>query len=149
MILGDRKGKDVFAFIENTSIGTAAEDENLESVVFVLNLLSESSVRLKLSKCDVGARGTKILGYVVDEQRLRPSEKHTEAIRALVEPRSGGAPMRFLGPVNYFAEFVHHFADTAATLYEVVKGMRVSKKQQQRLNIPDWNERWGNLQRKA
>ena len=151
MNLGDRKGKDVSAFMDHTSIGTATEYEHLESLSFVLNLLYECGVRLKLSKCEFGARWAEILGHVVDEQGLRSSDKHTKAIRALVEPRSGDELMRFVGLVNYFADFIDHFAETAAPLYEVLKGTGFSKKRRhrQRLIIPDWDERWGHPQRKA
>lgn len=74
-----------------------------------------------------------------------------EAIRALVEPASGDELMRFLGLVNYFSDFVDHFAETAAPLYEVLKGTGLSKKRRhgQRLVIPHWKERWGDKQRGA
>lgn len=151
VILGDRKGRDVQAFMDDISIGTATEDEHLESLASALDLLYTAGVRLKLSKCEFGVRRAEILGHVVDAEGLRPSDKHVEAIRALVEPASGDELMRFLGLVNYFADFVDHFAETAAPLYAVLKGTGFSKKRKhgQRLIIPDWKQRWGKEQRAA
>ena len=97
MILGNRKGRDVLAFMDDTSLGTETENEHLKSLAFVLDLLYENGVRLKLSKCEFGVLRAEILGHVVDENGLRPSEKHVEAIRALEEPRSGDELMLFLG----------------------------------------------------
>ena len=151
IILGSRKGKDVLAFMDDTSIGTETEDGHLESLSAILNLLFDAGVRLKLSKCDFGVRSAEILGHVVDERGLRPSDKHVEAIRALEMPRFGDELMRFLGLLNYFADFVDHFAETAAPLYEVLKGTGFSKKRKhgQRLVIPDWKQRWGEKQERA
>lgn len=144
MILGDRKGRDVLALMDDTSIGTSSEEEHIKSLAAILDLLYKAGVRLKLSKCAFGVRSAEILGRVVDSRGLRPSDKHVEAIRALVMPKSGEELMRFLGLVNYFADFVDHFAETAAPLYEVLKGTGFSKKRRhgQRLVIPDWKDRW-------
>jgi len=59
--------------------------------------------------------------------------------------------MRFLGLVQYFADFIDHFAETAAPLYIVLKGTGFSTKRRhgQRFFIPDWNERWGERQTRA
>ena len=151
MILGNRKSRDVLAFMDDTSIGTATENKHLKSLAFVLDLLYENGVRLKLSKCEFGVRRAEILGHVVDENGLRPSDKHVEAIRALGESRSGDELMRLLGLVNYFADFVDHFAEMAAPLYEVLKGTGFSEKRRhgKRLVILDWKDRWGKPQRMA
>lgn len=53
--------------------------------------------------------------------------------------------------MNYFSEFVDHFAETAIILYKVLEGSRFKKKRRhgQRLRIPQWTARWGEDQRKA
>lgn len=151
MILGDRKGRDVLVFIDDTSIGTETEEKHLESLESVLDLLFGCGVRLKLSKCEFGVRRAEILGHMVDENGLRPSDKHVESIRALTEPQSGDELMRFLGLVNYFAGFIDHYAESAAPLYDVLKGTGFSKKRRhgQRFLIADWEQRWGKTQTEA
>ena len=144
LLLGDRKGKELLAFIDDTSIGAETVDEHLESLTTILDLLLSAGIKLKLSKCAFGVRTTEILGHVVDENGLRLSDRHVEAIRALTEPASGDELMSFLGLVNYFAVFVDHFAETAAPLYEALKGTVFSQKRRhcQRLMISDWEQRW-------
>lgn len=38
-ILGDRKGRDVMAFMDDTSVGTATEEEHLEPLAAILDIL--------------------------------------------------------------------------------------------------------------
>ena len=53
--------------------------------------------------------------------------------------------------MNYFAAFVDHFAESAAPLYDALKGTGFSKKRKhgQRLVIHDWEQRWGKDQHEA
>ncbi len=44
-ILGDRKGKDVMAFIDDTSVGTESEEEHLRYVGHILDVLVSSNAR--------------------------------------------------------------------------------------------------------
>ncbi len=76
-----------------------------------------------------------MLGHYTDGKGLQPSAGHIAAIRALVEPASGDELMRFLGLVNYFSDFVDHFADTAKPLYNVLKGTGFSKKRRRGQNL--------------
>ena len=150
-VLGDRKGQDVFAFMDDTSVGTETEEQHLSSLESLLDTLLQAGIRLKLSKCNFGVRKAEILGHRVNSEGIQPSEAHVEAICNLVEPASGTELMRFLGLVNFFSDFVDHFAETAAPLYEVLKGTGFSKKRKhgQKFKIHDWDMRWGEVQRRA
>ena len=126
VVLGDRKGRDIFAFMDDTSVGTETEEEHLRSLETLLDTLLQSGVRLKLSKCSFGVRSAEILGHRIDEEGLHPSEAHVEAIERLSEPGSGNELMRFLGLINFFSDFVDHFAESTAPLYEVLNGKGIS-----------------------
>lgn len=69
-----------------------------------------------------------MLGYIVEEDGLRYSEKHSVIIRNLVEPALGDELVSFLGLLNFSTAFVDHFAGNSAPLYEFLKGKVVSKK---------------------
>ena len=62
-VLGDGKGQDVFAFMEDTSVGIETEEQNLPSLESLLGTLLHAGIRLKLSKCRFGVRSTEILGH--------------------------------------------------------------------------------------
>lgn len=59
--------------------------------------------------------------------------------------------MRFLGLMNFFSDFIDHFAETAIPLCAALKGTGFSKKRKhgQKLKIPDWDKRWGKVQTAA
>ena len=137
--------------MDDTSVGTETEEQHLSSLESLLDTLLHAGIRLKLSKCRFGVRSTEILGHRIDGKGLHPSEAHVEAIGRLVEPASGNELMRFLGLVNFFSDFIDHFAETAAPLYEVLKGTGFSKKRKhvQKFKIHDWDLRWGVVQRNA
>ena len=151
VVLGDRKGHDVLAYMDDTSAGTETEEQHLVALESLFDTFLRAGVRLKLSNCSFGVRSVEILGHRVNNEGLRPSEAHVEAIKRLVEPASGDELMRFLGLVNLFSDFVDYFAESAAQLYNVLKGTGFSKKRKhgQKLRIPDWHIRWGEKQRKA
>lgn len=150
-VLGDRKGQDVLAFMDDTSVGTETEEQYLLSLSSLLDTLLHAEVRLTLSKCKFGVRSAEILGHRVDNEGIQPSEAHVESIGRLVEPASREELMRFLGLVNFFSDFIDHFAETAAPLYEVLKGTSFSKKRKhgQKFKIHDWESRWETSQREA
>lgn len=137
--------------MDDASLGTKNEESQLLALEEVLDLLWDAGVRLKPSMCQFGVRSAEILGHVVDERGIKPSEKHVEAIRALEEPKSGDELMSFLGLVNYFAELVDHFAETSIPLYKVLEGSGFNKKRRhgQRLKMADGDARWGEDQRSA
>ena len=110
IILRDRKGRDVWAFIDDVSLGTESAEAHLESVEYMLRRFLEAVGRLKFSQCQFGVRTAEILGHQIDTNRIKPSAAHVRAIRAIVEPGNGEELMRFLGLVNYFSYFVDHFA---------------------------------------
>eukprot|EP00171_Calliarthron_tuberculosum_P002219 IDg2219t1 len=151
LIQGDRKGRDVLSYVDDTSVGTETEEDHLLSLEGILTLLYESGVRLKLSKCTFGVREVEVLGHKVGPGGVKPSDKHVKAIRELVEPASVDELMRFLGLANYFSIHVDHFSELAKPLYDVLKGTGFSKKKRRGkiLNVPDWNSRWGSLQVEA
>ena len=151
VILGDRKGRDVLAFLDDASFGTETEEEHLEALETVLDTLLQAGARLKLSKCSFGVCSVEVLGHRVDNAGLRPSDTHVDAIRKLTEPASGEELLRFFGLMKIFSDFVDHFAETAAPLYDVLRRTGFSKKRKhgQKFKISDWETRWGEKQTQA
>ena len=150
-ILGGRKGLDVWAFMDDISLGTCDAEAHLESLRSVLETLLKAGARLKLSKCRFGVREVEVLGHRISPDGMRPSDIHVQAIRDLIMPQNGDDVMRFLGLANYFAQFVDHFADIARPLYAVLKGTGFNKRRNpgRRLVIRDWDNRWGPDQQRS
>lgn len=93
--VGKWKGRDVLAFMDAISVGTATETEHFAALAPVLDTLLQAGARLKLSKCKFGGRSVGILGHEVDNDELRPPDAHLDTISRLVEPASGDELMWF------------------------------------------------------
>lgn len=85
-------------------------------------------MRLKLSECSFEVRTAKMLCHVIGGRRLKPSSKPFAGIRKLVQPSSDEKLMGFEGLTNFSAAFADRVAETAPSLYEVLKRTRSTKK---------------------
>ena len=150
-ILGGRKGRDVWAFMDDISLGTCTAEVHLDSLRSVLDTLLKAGARLKLSKCNFGVQKVEVLGHKISPGGMTPCDIHVQAIKDLAMPQSGEDLMRFLGLTNYFAQFVDHFAELSQPLYAVLKGTGFNKRKKpgRRLIIPDWDKRWDKDQQRA
>lgn len=100
-------------------------------------------MRLKLSKYGFGVWTAEIRGHVVHCTSIELSAEHTESLCKLTEPASGDELMRLLDLVHFFVIFGDHFAEVAASPYEVHKETVFTKKKRhgQWLFIIDWSQR--------
>ena len=89
LILGERKGKDVLSYFDDTSAGAETGGERLKSLDEILSKLYENGACLKLSKYYFEVREVEVLGHEVSKEGLLPSHGHVFAIRALLKPASG------------------------------------------------------------
>ena len=104
-ILGGRKGLEIWAFMDDVSLGTHTVEKHLQSVDAALKTFYDAGARLKLSKCLFGVREAEILGHKIDKSGIRPSDTHVAAIRLLIAPGGGEELMHFLGLMNFFSDF--------------------------------------------
>ena len=151
-VLGNLKGRNVWASMDDGTIGSEDEEQHIRDVDEVLSLLKEANVKLKFTKCSFGHRTAEILGHKVTADGVLPSDGHVEAIQALQEPRNGTELLRFIGLVNYFADFVPDYTERARPLQELLKGSGFNRKKKYRrqlFHIPGWEWKWGDAQRNA
>ena len=92
-----------------------------------------------------------ILGHRVDADGVQPSAAHMEAIKELTQPASGDELIGFLGPVNVYAAFTNHFAESDSPLYAALKVTSTFKKRKhgEKFIGADWHQRWGEEQQRA
>ena len=120
--LGSLKGRSVWSFMDDGSVGTERAVAHVEELRFVLSILQAAGVKLKLSKCSFGCRSVQMLGHEVTPNGLKPSEGHVAAIKALTIPRNGTEWLLFMGFVNVFADFIPHLADRMQPLTDMLVG---------------------------
>jgi transposase InsO family protein len=143
-VLGDLRGKEVLAYMDDILCGTRDEREHIMLVAMILDRFLDAGARLQLSKCRFGVRDVEALGHRVTKDGIRPSTAHTDALRAMREPTDAASLLRFLGVVSFFSKFIPDAATHMAPLYQVLGGTGWNKKKSRSrpVVIPDFLVRW-------
>ncbi|KAA8496244.1 Transposon Ty3-I Gag-Pol polyprotein [Porphyridium purpureum] len=133
-------------------LASSSEEEHVKLLSCALEHMKNAGARLNLSKCRFGVNEVEVLGHHVKYGEIRPSEKHVEDIRRLVEPHNAAALVRFLGLTNWFSNHIPRYADIAVPLYDVLKGTGWNAKKKSKYTpvvVRDFDRRWGDNQRNA
>ena len=75
-----------------------------------------------MSKCRFAMQDAKFLGHVVSKHGIRLDDDKKLEVRNLVLPDTVTKLRSFLGLVNFFADFIDHFAEKSHLLYALLKG---------------------------
>lgn len=111
----------VIVFIDDMLIASNNLDEHFEVLKEVLETLADNHLELQFAKCQFVKTRIEYLGYDVQYNQIKPSDRHIESIRNYPVPSSRKSLQRFLGLVNYFRKFIKGFNVQAAQLYELLK----------------------------
>ena len=148
--LGSLKGQSACSFIDDGSVESETAVAHVEELRFEPSLLQAAGVKRKLSKCSFGCRSVQMLGHEVTSNGLKPSERHVAAIKALTIPHNGTELLRFMGVVNFFADFIPHLAERMQPLTDMLVGSGSNSKKRYKhakIHLPDWDTKWGPLQK--
>ena len=105
---------DVFSFT-----GTIEEHERCLRVVFTR--LRENKLHLKWSKCELYAKRMECLGHVIDDNGIHPDVDKLQRIRDWRTPRNYHDIQRFVGLVNYVANFLPDITTYTAPLQSMTR----------------------------
>lgn len=111
----------VIVYIDDILIVTENIDENLLVLEDVLLILRKYGFELNFKKCQFLKMQIEFLGYVVSENGITLSQRHTEAIHNFVQSSNLVEVQRFLGLANYFRKFIKNYALKAGPLQNLLK----------------------------
>lgn len=111
----------ILVYIDDILIPSDTVEENLEVLRQVLLLLKKYSFNVNFSKCQFLKTKLEYLGYILSDQGITLSKRHSEAVEKFPVPRNVMELQRFLGLVGYFRKFVKDFAQKAKPLYSLLK----------------------------
>lgn len=111
----------VIVYIDDIMIASETVDENLKILKETLIILKQYGIELNLNKCQFLRKKVEYLEYIISEDRITLSSRHTEAIRDFPQPENGLEVQRFLGLTNYFRKFIKNYAEIARPLYNLLK----------------------------
>ena len=108
-------------YIDDLLIFSKTMKDHVKHLRIVLSQLRESELYIKGSKCDFGASEVEYLGFKISRHGISSDPAKVEAIQRITPPTSVPELRSFLGAVNYFHRFIHHFAESSGVLNELLK----------------------------
>ena len=87
----------------------------------VLERLREAGLRLKRSKCIVGAMEIIYVGLLLTQSGVKPNPAKIEAILKMPHPHDRQSLQRFIGMVTYFGKFIPNLSAISAPLRELLQ----------------------------
>ena len=95
----------VFTYLDDHLIASATMEEHLEHLRTFFEILKENGLTINPSKCTFAASSVKFLGHMVSESGVVPLPRHVEAIDSFPPPTDLRQLQRFLGLINFIADF--------------------------------------------
>lgn len=87
--------------------------------------LKQYGILINTSKCVLGQKEVKFLGYQVSASGTRPLDTNVQAIQEFTIPKTVKELRRFLGMLNFYRRFVPNAAKLQAPLNAVLSGPKV------------------------
>jgi hypothetical protein len=114
-------GHFMHVYIDDVFIYSQTIEEHREHIRLVTSKLQEFKFYLKPEKCELFASEIECLGYKIDDSGLHCDEGKLDRIRNWRTPQTYNDIQKFLGLVNYLAQFFPNLAVDAGPLQAIQK----------------------------
>ena len=115
-------------YLDDILIYSNSISKHVEHVKQVLKRLRESSLFVSLKKCEFFTTEVEFLGFVVSVDGVAMDQRRVAAIQDWPKPKSYHDVQVFLGFVNFYRRFIHHYSQIAGPLTGLLKGSEKGKK---------------------
>ena len=109
-------------YLDDILIYSDAQSEHLDHVKQVLERLRRFGLYASLKKCDFFTTKVEFLGFIVSTNGLAMDQRRVAAIQEWPKPKSYHEVQVFLGFVNFYRRFIHHYSQIAGPLTGLLKG---------------------------
>ena len=109
------------AYLDDILIFSSSLDEHLGHIQQVFDRLRQHDLRLKLKKCHFLQAETNYLGFVVNQNGIKPDPKKVEAIQSISPPTSVREVRGFIGMCSYYRRFIPNFSGIAEPIISLTK----------------------------
>ena len=111
----------VFVYIDDVLIFSKTKQEHITHIEEVLSILDEANLRIGIDKCHFMEDSINYLGYTITSNGITPNKKKCNVIADMNPPQTYHELHRFLGSVGFYRKHIHHFADKAYHLNELLR----------------------------
>ena len=110
-------------YLDDVLIFSTTFEEHLQHLqkIWRSKIFRSNSLHVNLSKCHFGQREVEYLGHIVCPGGVAVDPKKVEAVNNWPTPTTIKEIRGFLGLTGYYRRFIHHYADLALPLTELLK----------------------------
>ncbi len=108
-------------YVDDLFIFARGSKTFLEALETTFTRLMEANIRLKATKCELGAPSVEVVGFVIDRNGRSVAPARKTAMLALATPEDVPELRRVMGKFNYLADFVPGMAELAVPLNDLLK----------------------------
>ena len=111
----------VAVYIDDILVTGSTVDEHICTLDKVQERIESAGLTLDKSKCYFLRPRIEYLGYIIDEEGLRPTAEKVKAISEAPEPKNVAELHSFLGMINYYGRFLPNMSTQLAPLYRLLR----------------------------
>ena len=107
--------------VDDILVSGANDDEHLSNLSAVLQILEESGLRLKRSKCVFMADEVTYLGFRISKEGISPLPEKVDAIQNAPPPENITQLKAYLGMLNYYNRYLPNLSDIIEPLHRLLR----------------------------
>ena len=108
-------------YLDDVILWSSTVDQMVERLEITFRHLSDTGLKLNLSKCTFAKAQVKFLGHIVSRRGVEPDPKNVEAIQIMEPPRKVKGVRRFVGMCNFYRKHIPRFALLAKPLTHLTR----------------------------
>jgi hypothetical protein len=112
----------VFCYLDDIIIASHTLEEHHEHLRQIFTILKENGLQINPVKCVFAAAAMEFLGHQVDQDGVRPLQRHVQAISDFPPPPSRCETIAVVFRYGEFSQFLPGIARTLQPLTDVLKG---------------------------
>ncbi|GKT32732.1 Transposon Tf2-6 polyprotein [Aduncisulcus paluster] len=99
-------GSKILIYLDDILVFGKSEEEFISNLSEVLRRLAESNLCLNYDKCKFCLKEVKYLGFTINGEGRRVTEKRIEDMREIPPPKNKKGVQKLLGAINFVSEFI-------------------------------------------
>lgn len=108
-------------FLDDILIFSKDLESHYKHIQIVFDRLREHGLKLKMPKCQFLSKETNYLGFLINEQGIRPLPEKVEAIKAIPTPKCVRDVRALLGAAGFYRRFIADFSKISIPLISLTQ----------------------------
>lgn len=114
------KGK-LVAYLDDILIIAETEEEALTTFEEMLAIFDKFNIKINPEKMSIFSSSIKFLGYIIEENGIRPPQSKTEAISRIPTPKNETEVKSFVAMTAFFRQFIPNHSEICEPLYKLIR----------------------------